>query len=354
MTYHYARANLLPKLTLKIGIIFLSCIPTFAQVRPRGLDAYKNWQVQPENITPLRIGDALPDALWHLPLAVVNHPQGKETVTLRDYKGKLILLDFWARGCGSCIAAFPKLDSLQQQFDDRVQVVLATRESSEVIKKYLNKRPLHGALFSITDASVLAHVFPYYTIPHYVWIGQDGKLLATTDAKQITAPHIEAALSGKTTQLVLKRDLDPNKLFFLTDKLDTKPRHYSLLLNGHYPGLASQIKERTENGVVIGRSYANYSLLDLYRKVAWPILEQAGATRRDQQPILQVANIQLWPTTASALEHDRASLYAFEFLVVLNDAAKLDSLALDALNRASGYYGRIVHAPEPHLLITDH
>ncbi|WP_257667471.1 hypothetical protein [Parapedobacter tibetensis] len=49
-----------------------------------------------DSIKPLQIGDTIPEALLNLPLQVVNHPEGKETITLADYKGKLIILDFWA------------------------------------------------------------------------------------------------------------------------------------------------------------------------------------------------------------------------------------------------------------------
>src|SRR5690606_23251256 len=44
----------------------------------------------------LRIGDPIPEAGWHMPLPVVNHPKGKDTVTLHDYRDQLIILDFWA------------------------------------------------------------------------------------------------------------------------------------------------------------------------------------------------------------------------------------------------------------------
>src|SRR5690606_22197853 len=66
-----------------------------------------------QSITALNIGDQIPDALWNTPLQVINHPDGKDYITLNDYRDrKLIILDFWATWCGSCIKNFPKLDSL--------------------------------------------------------------------------------------------------------------------------------------------------------------------------------------------------------------------------------------------------
>src|SRR5690606_14796427 len=52
-----------------------------------------------DSIKPLEIGETLPEALWHLPLQVVNHAEGTETITLNTYRGKTILLDFLSTGC---------------------------------------------------------------------------------------------------------------------------------------------------------------------------------------------------------------------------------------------------------------
>ncbi len=59
-----------------------------------------------------------PAAAWEL-----KGLDGK-THTLTEYRGKVVVLDFWYRGCGWCIKAMPQLNALAEQFEGRPVVVL--------------------------------------------------------------------------------------------------------------------------------------------------------------------------------------------------------------------------------------
>src|SRR5699024_1854641 len=39
-----------------------------------------------EKFQSLQVGDDIPEEIWELPLRVINHPYGKDTVTLNDYR----------------------------------------------------------------------------------------------------------------------------------------------------------------------------------------------------------------------------------------------------------------------------
>lgn len=47
------------------------------------------------------------------------------SVTLSDYKGKIVLLNFWATWCSPCIEELPSLVQLQERWKDKGVVVLA-------------------------------------------------------------------------------------------------------------------------------------------------------------------------------------------------------------------------------------
>jgi thiol-disulfide isomerase/thioredoxin len=66
---------------------------------------------------------------------------------LVDYRGKVVVLDFWYRGCGHCIKGLPKIKALAAKYDGKSVAVLGVNNDSEdadarhVIKAFDLKYP---------------------------------------------------------------------------------------------------------------------------------------------------------------------------------------------------------------------
>ena len=64
---------------------------------------------------------------------------GKE-VRLSDFKGKILVLDFWATWCGPCIASFPHTQEVAAKYKDQGVIVLAAG-TSDTKDKFLQWIP---------------------------------------------------------------------------------------------------------------------------------------------------------------------------------------------------------------------
>lgn len=62
--------------------------------------------------------------------------------SISDYKGKLVLLNYWATWCAPCIKEMPELNRLQSNYEDKGLIVIAlSDEDKERLLKFSNKNP---------------------------------------------------------------------------------------------------------------------------------------------------------------------------------------------------------------------
>ena len=78
------------------------------------------------------------------------------TVSLADYRGKVVLVNFWATWCAPCIEEMPAMQRLRDKFALAGFEVLAVnfQEGEGRIKDFLKKRPLDLTIVRDHDGSV--------------------------------------------------------------------------------------------------------------------------------------------------------------------------------------------------------
>ena len=47
-------------------------------------------------------------------------------VSIKDFKGSLVLIDFWESWCGPCLQVFPAMEELRAEYPDEFQVLAVT------------------------------------------------------------------------------------------------------------------------------------------------------------------------------------------------------------------------------------
>ncbi|CAM4208371.1 Thiol-disulfide isomerase or thioredoxin [Pedobacter westerhofensis] len=164
------------------------------------------------NITALKIGDKVPDITIN---NIINYKDanGKpaKSIKISDFKGKLLILDFWATWCGPCITMIPKIDSLQKQFAQKVQFFPVAYQSESVIQTFLSKyqRQQHITyeLPNVTEDQVLGKLFPHKDLPHFVWINSNGIVKSITEYDIVDKEHIEQLLKTDSISVRQKHDV---------------------------------------------------------------------------------------------------------------------------------------------------
>ena len=67
-----------------------------------------------------------------------------KTVKISDFKGKVVLLDFWYLSCYPCLKAIPDLIKLQKEFkDDLVIIGINDVDDQEFITEYFKKKEVN-------------------------------------------------------------------------------------------------------------------------------------------------------------------------------------------------------------------
>lgn len=115
------------------------------------------------------VGETAPD--WAL-----KDAQGK-VHRLSDYKGKVVVLDFWATWCGPCKKAMPSVQKVHEKFKDKGVVVIgvATWEKDGDPAAYMKEKGFNYNLLLKGDD--VAKSYRVKGIPTFYIIGGDGKVV---------------------------------------------------------------------------------------------------------------------------------------------------------------------------------
>jgi len=216
---------------------------------------------------PLKIGDTVPDITIN---NVINYKS--KSIQLSDFKGKLLILDFWATWCAPCIAMIPKMDSLGKALEGKVAFLLITYQKQAEVEAFMRKlEKQKSAVYGLTGVvqdKALHQLFPHKTLPHYVWINGQGAVIAITEAEEVNAENIRKALVQGTVRARVKidsiRKLDLNKPLFIDNNGgDGRNLLYHSLLSSYTAGIGVglMIKRDSTGMRILAR---NLSLSELY------------------------------------------------------------------------------------------
>ena len=134
---------------------------------------------------------------WELP-----GPDG-EMQKLSDYRGQVVLMDFWATWCGPCIRAMPSLQGLHEKYADRGLAVIGVncfeRANGPDPIEFKKSRGLSYGL--VLKGDDVARQYNVSGIPAFYIIGVDGRIIYSStgyldgkerEFEQVILEHFEA------------------------------------------------------------------------------------------------------------------------------------------------------------------
>ena len=83
------------------------------------------------------------------PAFTVN--DGQHSISLTQYRGHVVLLNFWASWCAPCLEELPSLEALQQQIPEVQILAISTDDDSAAYQQFLTQH--HVTLLTARDAS---------------------------------------------------------------------------------------------------------------------------------------------------------------------------------------------------------
>ena len=148
---------LLPTLFI-LGFIFTSCGESKSK-NPHRISA---WEKEVENV---------------LQRASFIDTTGQE-VYVADFKGKVLLVDFWETWCSPCLAVFPAMDSLRQEYPEDFEVLtvnLQSADNPQDVKAFIEE---NGYDFNYSlDVNGVSDEVITMGIPFKIFFDPDGHLI---------------------------------------------------------------------------------------------------------------------------------------------------------------------------------
>jgi peroxiredoxin len=119
-----------------------------------------------------------------------------QTVALSDFRGEVVLLNFWAHWCNPCVSEMPFLQQVYDEWQERGLVLLAIHigESAEEAASFVEEYSLSFPVLLDIDGTVAAQ-YGVQNIPTTFLIDQEGIVQGVKVGPFSSVEEIEGGIS---------------------------------------------------------------------------------------------------------------------------------------------------------------
>ena len=95
-------------------------------------------------------------------------------ISLKDLRGKIVVLNFWFTQCKPCVIEMPKLNALVDKYKDVVFLSI-TFDKKETVKQFLKKHQFNYT--HITENETILSDYKISTFPAHFIIDEKGEII---------------------------------------------------------------------------------------------------------------------------------------------------------------------------------
>jgi peroxiredoxin len=116
---------------------------------------------------PAKLGTTAPDFTLN---------DGQKTVQLSQFRGKPVLLHFWATWCPPCVQEVPELVAMQKRVGDKVVVLAVSVDVDDAAFQAFTAKRMQGLLTMRDGDHKSSSLYGTYAYPESYLIDKDGKI----------------------------------------------------------------------------------------------------------------------------------------------------------------------------------
>ena len=167
----FGREQVMPSLISVLTVAFIASLwPSFQNLTGAGIE----------------VGDDAPD--FHLT------SDAGQAIQLQDFRGKFLVLNFWATWCPPCLEELPSLNRFHERFAHKGVVVLGVSidEDGDTYREFL-KRAGIGFLTARDPSRRVMHRYGTYKVPETYFVDRNGKVVQKiVNSRDWTDPQLVA------------------------------------------------------------------------------------------------------------------------------------------------------------------
>jgi thiol-disulfide isomerase/thioredoxin len=223
----------------------------------------------------VQVGAIVPDFALN-----VLTKEGVTKVNIRDYRGKVVILEFWATYCGPCLPAMDHLSEIKNKIPNEFEAFAITDEERPKVVSFLNQRPT-SLQVALDENHELNKLFYHQFMPHTVIIGTDGIVKAITSPDQITEEVIYMVKSGAEIVVKTKAEFvskDENATALVPVSLEDNSL-YKVIISPAVEGIQAQVNKKASN---------EYEFVNCSVPMMYQALYQTTLPNPEERPCLEV------------------------------------------------------------------